>query len=560
MRRLLRRAMRYGKKIGLNEPFLWKLVPTVIEIMNPYYPYLINKEETIQKIVKNEEQKFLKTLASGENILASMIKGKTELSGEDAFKLYDTYGFPLELTMEICGDNSVNVDTEGFNVCLQKQKELARSSRKNVESFNKQSKDLLEFNLPSEYTYSIDTINSKVIGLFKDGVKVEELSDEGDVVFDVTNFYAEMGGQVADTGKIVNDNAEAEVTFVGKAPNKEHLHHVKVLYGEIKLGDKFNLVVDREKHLDIEKNHSATHLLQSALIEVLGDECKQKGSFVCEDYLRFDLSFPRKIEHAELRKVEKIVNSFIHMAIEEKTLVLPIEEAKKVGAISLFDEKYGDEVRVVTFGDVSKEFCGGTHVRNTNEIGLFKILSEGAISSGVRRIEATTGLKAYEYLIAKENILNEAKAGLDAKTDSEVPLKVEAKKAHEAELNNKVNALLAKIAGLKASELVSKLDADKYIVEYFDDMDKDGITSLSESLKSKAEDYVIVLIGKGEGRYPLLVNVSKNNVEKGLKAGVIVKNICAVLGGNGGGKPETAQGSVTDITKLNQITKELLFK
>lgn len=560
LRRLLRRAMRYGKKIGLNEPFLYKLVPTVVEIMNPYYPYLIDKEETIQKIVKNEEQKFIKTLASGEAILLSMIKDKNELSGQDAFKLYDTYGFPLELTIEMCEDNNVKVDKAGFDECLQKQKELARSSRKNIESFNKQSKDLLEFNLPSEYTYSIDSIESKVIGLFKDGEKTECLNDEGDLVFDVTNFYAEMGGQVSDTGKIVNENCEAEVTFVGKAPNKEHLHHVKVLYGEIKVGDSFKLVVDREKHLDIEKHHSATHLLQSALMEVLGDECKQKGSFVCENYLRFDFSFPRKVEHAELRKVEKIVNEYIHEAIPEKTLILPIEEANKVGAISLFDEKYGDEVRVVTFGDVSKEFCGGTHVKNTNEIGLFVIVSEGAISSGVRRIEALAGVKAYEYLTAKVNILNEAKNGLDAKTDAEVPLKIEGKKAHELELNNKVNVLLGKIAGLKANELLPKLEQNKFIVEYFDDLDKDGITSLCEALKVKVEDYVIVLLGRSEDRYPLLVSVSKNNVANGVKAGVIVKNICQVLGGNGGGKPEQAQGSVTDVSKLNQITKELLFK
>ena len=560
LRRLLRRAMRYGKKIGLNEPFLYKLVATVVDIMKPYYPYLSERQATVEKIILNEEQKFLKTLTSGEQILNSMIKGKTELSGADAFKLYDTYGFPIELTREICEDNNVKVDMEEFEVCLNKQKELARASRKNIESFNKQSKDLLEFNLPSSYTYSIETIESKAIGLFKDGVKVEEITDEGDVVFETSNFYAEMGGQIADTGKIINEDNEAEVTYVGKAPNKQHLHHVKVLYGSIKLGDTFKLVVDRVKHLDIEKNHSATHLLQSALVEVLGDECKQKGSFVCDEYLRFDFSFMRKVDANELKKVERIVNEYIHQAIEEKTLVLPIEEANKIGAISLFGEKYGDEVRVVTFGDCSKEFCGGTHVRNTIEIGLFKIVYESAISSGVRRIEAVTGKKAFELLSLKENTLNESKSLVDAKTDNEIPLKISSLKDQLAELKKENEVLLNKLSLIKAESLIKEINENGFLVAYFDDMNKDALSSLNEVIKTKCESYITVLFAKGEGRYPILVSVSKDNVAKGIKAGNIVKNACQLLGGNGGGKPEQAQGSVLDISKIGELTKELLLK
>ncbi len=294
-----------------------------------------------------------------ETLLSEFIENKKELSGEEAFKLYDTFGFPIELTKEMCEDAGVTVDMDGFKECLNKQKELARASRKNIESFNKQSKDLLDFKEPSEYTYSDDTVEGKVIGLFKDGVKVDSIEDEGEVAFDVTNFYAEMGGQVADTGFIDNKETRANVINVTKAPNKEHLHHVKVLYGSIKLGDRMSLNVDKNRHFSIMKNHSATHLLQSALIEVLGDECKQKGSFVNNEYLRFDFSFLRKIDSTELKKIERKVNEFIKEGIEEKTVVLPIEEAKKLNAISLFDEKYGDSVRVVEFGDVSKEFCGG---------------------------------------------------------------------------------------------------------------------------------------------------------------------------------------------------------
>ena len=559
LRRLLRRAMRYAQKLDLYEPFLYKLVDSVVDVMKCFYPYLVEKKEFVKKIIKGEEERFIKTLKNGETLLSEFIENKKELSGEEAFKLYDTFGFPIELTKEMCEDAGVTVDMDGFKECLNKQKELARASRKNIESFNKQSKDLLDFKEHSEYTYSDDTVEGKVIGLFKDGIKVDSIEDEGEVAFDVTNFYAEMGGQVADTGFIENKETRANVINVTKAPNKEHLHHVKVLYGSIKLGDRMSLNVDKNRHFSIMKNHSATHLLQSALIEVLGDECKQKGSFVNDEYLRFDFSFLRKIDSTELKKIERKVNEFIKEGIEEKTVVLPIEEAKKLNAISLFDEKYGDNVRVVEFGDVSKEFCGGTHVKNTSNIGLFKIISEGSISSGVRRIEARTSLAAYEYLVNREDILNSAEEFENVKTDAEFLPKLT---ALQSEINQEIaknKTLLAKMANLYAKTLVGDLDNNGSVISYFDEFERDGLLNMIDALKANRTDYVICLIGNEDGKHPLIVAVSDSNIKKGIKAGDIVKKISSVLGGNGGGRPNLAQGNVIDISKLSQINLKNLL-
>ena len=418
----------------------------------------------------------------------------------------------------------------------------------------------MEFKDKSEYTYSDLEINAKVIGLFKDGVKVDTIDDEGEVIFDKTNFYAEMGGQVADTGSIEGKDAQAEVLNVTKAPNKQHLHHVKMLFGALKVGDELTLKVDHAKHFAIEKNHSATHLLQSALIKVLGDECHQKGSFVNEEYLRFDFSFLRKVDEIELKKVEHLVNEFIARGIEEKTLVLPIEEAKKVGAISLFDEKYGDEVRVVTFGNVSKEFCGGTHVKNSSDIGLFKIVSEGSISSGVRRIEARTGLLAYEEFKNKEDRLVETKHLLDAKADIDISQKISNFKENLANLNLKLEKMISEFAGLKSESILKDINENGFAVVYSPDFNKAGLLSLLDTIKARTNSYIVVLIGKENEKYPLIVGVSKDHVDQGIIAGNLVKKITSVLGGNGGGRKDMAQGSVVSLDKISLINKELLTK
>ena len=550
LRRVLRRAMRYGQKLGLYEPFLYKLVDVVCDNMKCFYPYLEDKKDMVKKMIKNEEEKFIKTLNSGEEILSDLIKNTKVLSGENAFKLYDTYGFPIELTKEICSDNGVSVDIDKFNECLEHQKELARNNRKNIESFNIQSKDLLDFKESSTYTYDSKTITSKVIGLFKNGVKVDEISDEGNVVFDVTNFYAEMGGQVADTGYIENSNTRAEVVDVHSAPNKQHLHNVKVLYGSIKVGDVFSLYVNEQKHFDIAKNHSATHLLQSALMSVLGDDVKQKGSLVNEDYLRFDFTHFEKISDSDLKKVEKTVNEYIRKGIPNVTKILPIEEAKKTGALSLFDEKYGKEVRVVEFGDVSKEFCGGSHVKNTADIGLFVIESEGSIANGVRRIQAKTSFEAYELLKQREELFNEVKENVEAKSYKEVLDRVKTIEHQYEALQEKYKILFDDLTKAKVKELETSFNNSHVLFEYLKDYNMDALLKIYDSLKVKATDYTIILIGDDGGRHPIICGIGKDLVQNGKKSKDILKIVTDVLGGAGGGRPDLSKGNVLSLENL----------
>ena len=550
LRRVLRRAMRYGQKLGLYEPFLYKLVDVVCDNMKCFYPYLEDKKDMVKKMIKNEEEKFIKTLNSGEEILSDLIKNTKVLSGENAFKLYDTYGFPIELTKEICSDNGVSVDIDKFNECLEHQKELARNNRKNIESFNIQSKDLLDFKESSTYTYDSKTITSKVIGLFKNGVKVDEISDEGNVVFDVTNFYAEMGGQVADTGYIENSNTRAEVVDVHSAPNKQHLHNVKVLYASIKVGDVFSLYVNEQKHFDIAKNHSATHLLQSALMSVLGDDVKQKGSLVNEDYLRFDFTHFEKISDSDLKKVEKTVNEYIRKGIPNVTKILPIEEAKKTGALSLFDEKYGKEVRVVEFGEVSKEFCGGSHVKNTADIGLFVIESEGSIANGVRRIQAKTSFEAYELLKQREELFNEVKENVEAKSYKEVLDRVKTIEHQYEALQEKYKVLFEDLTKTKVKELETSFNNSHVLFEYLKDYNMDALLKIYDSLKVKATDYTIILIGDDGGRHPIICGIGKDLVQNGKKSKDILKIVTDVLGGAGGGRPDLSKGNVLSLENL----------
>lgn len=550
LRRVLRRAMRYGQKLGLYEPFLYKLVDVVCDNMKCFYPYLEDKKDMVKKMIKNEEEKFIKTLNSGEEILSDLIKNTKVLSGENAFKLYDTYGFPIELTKEICSDNGVSVDIDKFNECLEHQKELARNNRKNIESFNIQSKDLLDFKESSTYTYDSKTITSKVIGLFKNGVKVDEISDEGNVVFDVTNFYAEMGGQVADTGYIENSNTRAEVVDVHSAPNKQHLHNVKVLYGSIKVGDVFSLYVNEQKHFDIAKNHSATHLLQSALMSVLGDDVKQKGSLVNEDYLRFDFTHFEKISDSDLKKVEKTVNEYIRKGIPNVTKILPIEEAKKTGALSLFDEKYGKEVRVVEFGEVSKEFCGGSHVKNTADIGLFVIESEGSIANGVRRIQAKTSFEAYELLKQREELFNEVKENVEAKSYKEVLDRVKTIEHQYEALQEKYKILFDDLTKAKVKELETSFNNSHVLFEYLKDYNMDALLKIYDFLKVKATDYTIILIGDDGGRHPIICGIGKDLVQNGKKSKDILKIVTDVLGGAGGGRPDLSKGNVLSLENL----------
>ena len=557
LRRLVRRAERFGRVLGINKPFLYQLVDIVVDIMKDFYPYLIEKKEYVKKLIVAEEEKFIKTLSNGESLLSELIKSSKELSGKDMFKLYDTFGFPKELTLEICAENNVSVDIDGFNEEMNKQKERARAARGDLQSMNKQSIDLMNFTNESKFNYELEEIESEVIGIFVDGNKVDVLTGEGDLIVKETPFYAESGGQIADKGTIANENMEARVSDVHKAPNKQHLHHVSVLYGEIKVGDKVKLSIDKLNRKLIMRNHSSVHLLQSALTEVLGSHIAQKGSYVCSEYINFDFSHFEKMKEEEIAEVERKVNHWISEAIEEKTEVLPIEEAKKLGAKALFDEKYGDVVRVVCFGEVSKEFCGGTHVKNTQDIGVFVIESEESVASGVRRIVARTSLGAYELLKKRENMLNQARLSLGAGSYSEVSVRLNTLLNEKAELKKTVESLNSKLANSEANSITSefvKKDNYEVLVKYLKDSNRNAISSLIDKLKVSHTNSVIVFIGNDGSTLPVVCSVNGEAL-KSYKAGDLVRQVANVLGGSGGGRPDFASGAGKDSSKIEEAIK-----
>ncbi len=557
LRRLVRRAERFGRVLGIDKPFLYQLVDIVVEIMKDFYPYLIEKADYVKKLVIAEEEKFLKTLSNGESLLNDLIKGKKELSGKDMFKLYDTFGFPKELTLEICEENGVTVNIEEFNEEMKKQKERARAARGDLQSMNKQSIDLMEFTKESKFNYEIIECDSEVIGLFVDGEKVDSLSGEGDLIVKETPFYAESGGQVADTGVIKNDNMEARVSNVNKAPNKQHLHHVTVLYGEIKVGDKVHLSIDSLNRKLIARNHSSVHLLQSALTEVLGSHVAQKGSYVSSEYIHFDFSHFEKMKEEEIAETERKVNRWISEAIEEETKVLSIDEARKIGAKALFDDKYGDVVRVVCFGEVSKEFCGGTHVKNTQDIGVFVIESEESVASGVRRIVARTSIGAYELLKKRENMLNQARNIVGAGSYSEVSIRLNGLLNERAELKKTVESLNSKLANSEASAINNEfvnLGSFEFLAKYLKDTSRNAASTLIDKLKVAHPNSVIVLIADDGASLPVICSVNGEAL-KSYKAGDLVRLVAGALGGSGGGRPDFASGAGRDHSKVEDALK-----
>ncbi len=558
LRRLVRRAMRYGQKLGINEPFLYKLVKTVDENYGDFYPELLSKGDFVSKMIKSEEEKFLKTLSSGEEKLMAMIEGRKELSGEDSFKLFDTYGFPLDLTTEIAQENGVKVDVEGFSKCMEEQKERARKARGEIESFHKQSKDLLSFKDPSEFLYEGHVTKAKVIGLFKDGSRVSSLDEEGEVAFDRTVFYAECGGQVSDKGKIEGKDFSARVVSVSKAPCGQHLHHVEIEFGTLKEGDELTLAIDGRKRELTTRNHSATHLLHAAISHVLGAHVDQKGSYVDENYLRFDFSSLEKLSDEQLKSIENEVNEKILEGIKEVTEILPIEEAKKRGAEMEFAEKYGETVRVVEFGEYSREFCGGTHVKNTSDIGLFVLESESAVSSGVRRIQGRTSFGAYEYLSKKRAILNEASRRFSCQ-DNEVIGKISALQDSLSLSGKEIASLKAKMASDSAKSLSSgmeEINGIAFLAKCLEKGERSDLLSLADNLKSGKKDYYLFLAGKGEKGISVVIMAGGEGAKK-LGAGAGMKLVAPLLSGNGGGKPEMASGSAKDLSRFDEASSLL---
>ena len=555
LRRLLRRASRFALKLGINDPFLYKLVHVVIEKYKDFYPELVSNENHVTNLVRDEEEKFLKTLVKGEALLREYIKDTKVLKGDLAFKLYDTFGFPLDLTKDICKENGVLVDEEGFEKEMERQKERARNARNDEQSMHKQSKDLLEFIEPSSFDYDDTPIDAKVIGLFKDGVKVTSLTDEGEIIFDKTIFYAESGGEVADKGELTSKDALAEVKNVIKAPNKQHLHFVKVLKGEIKVGDTLHLEINTSEREFIKRNHSATHLLQSAIDKVLNVEVKQMGSFVSSEYLRFDFTYTSKINEESLQEIELLVNKWIAEGIESDIKVLPIEEAKKLGAKAFFNDKYGDYVRVVKFADKSMEFCGGCHVTNTKDIGLFVIESEESIASGVRRITGHTSLGAYSLLKERLSVLDDVKKELDAKSIHEVKGRLSNILNEKKNLEKEYLKLKDELASNKASSLKNEfrdIKGYKVFTRFDKNLKRDEMLKLGDALKVMYQDNIIVLAGGVSPNLAVTIFVNGKALEKNT-AGDLLKELSKTLGGNGGGRPQMANGKFEHAEKINEV-------
>ena len=558
LRRVLRRAVRFGKKLKIEGAFMYKLVPVVYDIMKDFYPYLEEKLDYIAKLVKAEEERFHATLADGEKLLLDVMKKQTEsklIDGATAFKLYDTYGFPLELTTEIAEESGYAVDTKGFDEEMKKQRERARNAREDVESMSSQSADLMAFTQESTFIgYDQRVCQASVIALFKDGKRVEELSDEGDVIFDTTVFYAESGGQVGDTGNFMGD-CEGNITNTIKAPHKQHLHKVTITSGSLKEGSKVTLAVDSKKRDVITSNHSCTHLLQSALKEIVGSHIQQAGSFVNEEYLRFDFTHFEKVTQEQLVQIEQLVNTFIRGHYDVTKVEMPIEEAKQSGATALFDEKYGDVVRVVTMGDVSKEFCGGCHVNNTMEIGICKIVSEESIGSGIRRITAKTGYAAYEDFATEEATLRSIATSLKMKGIVNVDAKVDQMLQENAQLKKELSALQNEMFTLKANELVheiKEINGRHVLIKRLDGADANALKDIASTIKGQQENVVVFLASVCNDKVVFVAGADKAAIATGIKCGDLVKEAAMVCDGKGGGRPDLAQSGGKDITKVDE--------
>ena len=561
LRRILRRAVRYGKQIGIEKAFMYNLVGVVSEIMKEFYDYLPEKVSYISDLVKKEEEAFHKTLSNGEKLLSGLIKKNSDgiISGKDAFKLYDTYGFPFELTLEIAQESNLKVDEEGFKEELKLQQMRSRGARVDNESMTSQKPDLMAFDLPSTFEYDPTNIRGVVIGLFKDGVKTDQLDDYGEIVFDVTTFYAEMGGQCADTGIIYNDECKAKVVNVLKAPNQQHLHFVELESGNIKVGDVLTLEIDKEKRSKITANHTATHILQAALKEVIGSHINQAGSYVDDSRLRFDFTHFEKITNEQLKAVEQKVNDVIFKGIDVEIANMSKEEALASGAMALFDEKYGDTVRVVSVGNYSKELCGGCHVTNSSNIGLFKIETEESVGSGIRRIEAVTGKVAYEALVLEKETVDTISSILKLKNRKEVVNKVTSLTEELNAVKKEVEALNSKLNALNAANRMNDIQDINGVKVLFveEDMESNKAKQLAFDLRDKIDSGIVILVSKFEEKCSYFVGVSKDYVASGIKAGDVVKKINAIVDGRGGGKPDFAQGGCPVNEKINAIKDEL---
>ena len=563
LRRLLRRAARHGKLLGVNEPFLYEVCDTVIQENEGHYPELRERQDYITKVIRTEEENFARTIDGGLKIFGDMLedhkaKGEKVFSGADAFKLYDTYGFPIDLTVEMAAEQGLTVDQKGFQALMQEQKERARKAREALGDLGwagvEFGKDVPETEFVGYDNTSID--GARVVALVVENEQAEELMPgvEGIVVLDKTPFYAEMGGQVADHGVISADGVTFQVTDVQKNKGGKYMHTGKLTQGVLKVGGTVSASIDVKRRKAVMRAHSATHLLDAVLHQVLGDHVHQAGSLVEPDKLRFDFTHFAALTAEELSQVSALVNEAVLEGYEVSTEVLPIEEAKQRGAIALFGEKYGDTVRVVDMGQgFSVEFCGGTHLDNTAKVGVFHIDSEFSVASGVRRIEATVGRLSLDTMNRNQELLFHAAQVLKI-TPGELAAKAEQQAAEMKELRHELEKFKSEASLGEARQFLTaakNVGGLKVLTAIRNGMDANALRQMGDFLRDKAPDVVAVLASANGEKITFLAVCGPEAVKRGIKAGDLVKSVCAICGGKGGGKPDSAMGGGSDLLKLD---------
>lgn len=564
LRRLLRRAARHGKLLGIKEDFLYKLYDRVKEVSGDAYPELVEKENYVKKVIKIEEEKFNETLDQGVEILNSYIEelkknNEKVLSGANAFKLYDTYGFPMDLTEEILEEQGFEIDEEGFHAEMEAQRQRARADRGAMEdeSWKEDPLSSLDESIASTFDgYENLNVCGKVTAIVKEDEIVSTIN-EGEkaiIVLDETSFYAEGGGQAGDVGTLENEDAIFEVVDTKKGANNTIKHIGFVKKGKISVEDKLESKVNKEIRMASARNHTATHLLHEALKQVLGDHVNQAGSLVTPERLRFDVTHFEPISKEELKVIEEKVNEAILNSLDIKWEIMNIKEAKEKGAMALFGEKYGNEVRVVSMGDYSVELCGGTHLNNTSQVGLFKILSEGGVAAGIRRIEAITGKAVYEYLTQKDNMINEVCVALKTKEDNLVQRAnhlVEENKSLAKELHEtKTKLNLQSVDALLDAKV--EVNGVNLLCAKFENIDMNTLKETADTLRDKVGSGVVVLSNVAEDKVNFVVTATQDAIEKGIHSGNIVREVAKIANGKGGGRPNMAQAGATDVSKVDE--------
>lgn len=562
LRRLLRRAVMHGKKLGIEGKFLAQFVPVVGKIMESYYPEVLEKQDFIMQIIDREEEAFGRTIDGGSKLLDELLaklkeEGKTMLEGQDIFRLYDTYGFPVELTEELAEDAGFKIDHEGFKAAMKEQQDRARAAVVKGGSMGAQNETLQSIKEESEFLYDVEKYDGKLLVAVKDDEKVDTVSGEAQLIFDKTPFYAEMGGQVSDHGVIKNAAGKvvAEVKDVQHAPNGQNLHMVDIL-STLVVGETYTLEIDAERRHGIIKNHTATHLLHAALHNIVGEHALQAGSLNEVEFLRFDFTHFAPVSKEELADIERQVNEVIWQSLAVETVETDIETAKEMGAMALFGEKYGKNVRVVKIGDYSVELCGGTHTATTSEIGLFKIIKEEGIGSGVRRIVAVTGQKAYEAFKDAENTLNEVAAVVKAPQAAQVVSKVTAMQEELKAAQKENDALAGKLAASQSDEVfknVLKAAGTSYIASEVAVPDVNGLRNLADIWKQKELSDVLVLVAKIGEKVSLLVASKTADV----KAGNLIKELAPYIDGRGGGKPDMAMAGGSKAAGIPELIENV---